>query len=470
MKEPIHIYYTNDLHSHFSYWPKIATFINEARAKKEVEQRTTLLVDTGDHVDRVNHIAEAFKGRGNVALLNALEYDFITLGNNEGITFSRTDLYRLYKDANFSVVCSNLRSQLEQQPSWLTHTGFVTSKDGVKIGILGLTVPYDTFYQLLGWHVDSPDEALEKYISEMHQSVDIIILLSHLGISEDRYIAKLFPEIDVIIGGHTHHLLRTGEYVNETLITAAGKYCSHIGEVILTWDHEKKQLTNKEAYVTNITHLPDDPETVKQLSTLNEAAKKELAQPIVTIDKSLQINWYEETEIMQHLTDILTEYTKADCGFLNSGLLLESFPKGTITYQDVHRICPHPINPAVVYLRGDELIQVIRATLTKQFINFELKGLGFRGKILGRMVFSHLDVRTKQLKNKELSVESIKYNGKPLSTDRWYKVATADTFTFGRLLPEVAKARDKQYFLPETIRDLLVRTLKIHYSDAQKND
>lgn len=463
MRELIHIYYTNDLHSHFEYWPRVASYIKEERTKKLAEQKTTLLVDVGDHVDRVNPIAEAFKGKGNVALMNELDYDFVTLGNNEGITLSRTDLYRLYDQANFTVVCSNLHSQLEKQPGWLSHTAQVTTDSGIKVGILGLTVPYDTFYNLLGWEIDSPYDTLKKYVCHLEKQTDIIVLLSHLGISEDRTIAEQFPEIDVIIGGHTHHLLRTGEYVNETLITAAGKYCSHVGEVILTWDHKTKALYKKEAYTTNITHLEADEKTVKQLSDLKNAADKQLEKPIVTIDKSLTVNWYEKTEIMQHLTNTLTEYTDADCGLLNAGLLLDDFPAGPITYKDVHRICPHPINPAVVYLRGDELIEVIRATLTKQFMQFKLKGLGFRGEVLGRMVFANLDVHTNLLPNGELSVASVQYQDKQLRLDKLYKVATADTFTFGRILPEIAKAKNKQYFLPEMIRDLLVKTLKMYY-------
>jgi|SRR5690625_865106 len=463
MKELIHIFYTNDLHSHFEYWPKVATYIKGERAKKLADEKTSLLVDVGDHVDRVNYMAEAFKGRGNVALMNELGYDFVTLGNNEGITLSQTDLYRLYDRANFSVVCSNLKSNLDQQPGWLTHTAQVTTKKGVKIGILGLTVPYDTFYQLLGWDIESPYDTLEKYLTHLEKQTDIIVLLSHLGISEDRTIAERFPEIDVIIGGHTHHLLRTGEYVNETLITAAGKYCSHVGEVILTWDHEAKTLYKKEAYTTNITHLEDDEKTVQQLSQLNVEADKLFNKPIVTIEEPLVVNWYEETEIMKHLTNTITEYTDAECGLLNAGLLLENFPKGEITYKDVHRICPHPINPAVVYLRGDELTEVIRATLTKQFMQFRLNGLGFRGEVLGRMVFSNLQVQTKPLPNGELFVESIQFHDEKLQPNKIYKVATADTFTFGRLLPEIAKAKNKQYFLPEMIRDLLVKTLKTYY-------
>src|SRR5699024_10231814 len=104
-------------------------------------------------------------------------YDFITLGNNEGITLSRTDLYQLYNEANFLVVCSNLRSQLEEQPNWLYPSAHVTSQQGVKIGILGLTVPYETFYHLLGWKIEPPYMALEKYVESLKATSDIIVLL-----------------------------------------------------------------------------------------------------------------------------------------------------------------------------------------------------------------------------------------------------------------------------------------------------
>src|SRR5690625_3736056 len=136
MKELIHIYYTNDLHSNFKYWPQVATYVKEERAKKRADQKTNILVDVGDHVDRVNPVAEAYLGKGNISLMNDLGYDFVTLGNNEGITLSREKLYELYEDANFSVICSNLRSKDVEQPNWLFQQAQIESVQGVTIGFL----------------------------------------------------------------------------------------------------------------------------------------------------------------------------------------------------------------------------------------------------------------------------------------------------------------------------------------------
>ncbi|MFP3489458.1 bifunctional metallophosphatase/5'-nucleotidase, partial [Staphylococcus sp. SIMBA_130] len=85
-------------------------------------------------------------------------------------------------------------------------------------------------------------------------------------------IARRYDAVDAIIGGHTHHLLRSGEYINNAVITAAGKHCAYIGEVILTWDHKQKKLVKKEAYTADITHLEKDAETEQTLHVmLNEA-------------------------------------------------------------------------------------------------------------------------------------------------------------------------------------------------------
>jgi 5''-nucleotidase/2'',3''-cyclic phosphodiesterase and related esterases len=43
------------------------------------------------------------------------------------------------------------------------------------------------------------------------QGVDIIIALSHAGLDVDREVAAAVPDIDVIVGGHSHSFLYTGK-------------------------------------------------------------------------------------------------------------------------------------------------------------------------------------------------------------------------------------------------------------------
>lgn len=192
------------------------------------------------------------------------------------------------------------------------------------------------------------------------------------------------------------------------------------------------------------------------LSGLQAEADKRLDEIAVTLDEPLEVHWFKHTPIMQALTESVKAWTKADCALLNAGLLMDHFPSGNVTYGDLHRICPHPINPVVVKLRGDELMEVIRASFKSDFMELKLKGFGFRGEVIGRMHFAGLDVATKiQEDGYELVTEAVFNNGAPIDRDKNYLVATADTFTFGRLLPEIARSEVKQYFLPEFLRDLL---------------
>src|SRR5690625_493621 len=459
MKENIYFYYTNDLHSYFDHWPQIVTFLEQKRRERNDRGEQYWTVDIGDHLDRVHPITEATMGKANVELLNEANYDFATLGNNEGITLSHSHLYHLYDKATFDVLCANIHSQTGDNPPWLQRSKIIRTKSNVKIGLFGITAPFSTYYNLLGWETETIDETVAREIYSLKNEADIIILLSHVGIDEDYRMAKLFPEIDCIIGGHTHHLLQHGEYVNNTLLTAAGRHCAYVGEVQLTWDHEQQKLVEKQATTTRITHLHQNYATKQRIAELEEMADVILNKPIIETSEQISIDWFKETNIMKLWTEKLREWTDADCAMLNAGLLIEPFQAGTITYKNVHEICPHPINPCVVTVNGDELQEIVRAVFTEHFMQLELKDFGFRGKKLGKMIFANLDVTTNVYADGTETVKEVLFAGEKLDRNREYKVATADTFTFGRLLPPVARARNKRLFLPEFIREILVQTL-----------
>lgn len=466
MEEKLFFYYTNDLHSNFDQWARVAGYLKEAKEMKRAENQSCWLVDIGDHVDRVHPIAEAFMGKANVQLMNDVGYDIVTFGNNEGITLAHADLYHLYDDATFDIVCANLQNLAGDNPSWFHPSVKVTSLNGVRIGVLGLTAPFNAFYELLDWHILPPLEVLDTYVNDLAKHTDVIILLSHLGITEDQEIARRYDEIDVIIGGHTHHLLRTGEMVNDTIITAAGKHCAFVGEVILTWDPVSQKLVNKEAYTTDITHRAKDLQTEQKLNDLIVQSDKVLEENVVTLGEIIEVSWFKDTPIMEKLTETLRTWTKADCAMLNAGVLLDRFEVGDVSLGDIHRICPHPINPCVVALKGDELMEVIRASFTKEFTELKLKGFGFRGEVLGRMIYAGVEVETEISEDGHEYVKNVTMDGQPIDHGKTYQIATADTFTFGRLLPEIAKSEMKKYFLPEFLRDLLALTLKREYASS----
>lgn len=85
MTEKITILHTNDLHSHLENWPKIRRYLIETRTKLQLEGNQVLVFDLGDAMDRVHPLTEATDGKANVELMNTINYDAVTIGNNEGL-------------------------------------------------------------------------------------------------------------------------------------------------------------------------------------------------------------------------------------------------------------------------------------------------------------------------------------------------------------------------------------------------
>ena len=79
----------------------------------------------------------------------------------------------------------------------------------------------------------------------------------------------------------------------------------------------------------------------------------------------------------------------------------------------------------------------------------QIFGLGFRGKVMGKMIYSGIDI--------EKRTHSFQFfiNGEPLDLNKIYTVAIPDMFTFGQFFPSIYRAKNKQFFLPEFMRHLL---------------
>lgn len=203
-----------------------------------------MTVDIGDHVHRFHSISEATNGLGNTKLLNEALYDYVTIGNNEGITLAKEHLNRLYDDAGFEVLVANLFENEGVRPEWAKPYKLHTTTDGITIAFIGLTVAYPEFYQMLDWHIEDPIEHLESILEEVKDEAHITVVLSHLGKSMDEHMAEHY-DIDVILGAHTHHLFERGVLMNHTLLCCCEKWGRYVGHVQLTVDKEAKKLLKK---------------------------------------------------------------------------------------------------------------------------------------------------------------------------------------------------------------------------------
>ena len=282
MEEVIHIYHINDLHSHFEHWPRIQSFLQERKRWHNEAGDDFFLFDIGDHADRWHPLTEATNGQENVRLLNEVGVQAVTIGNNEGLTFPYDELNHLYDHRQFDVLVANLFDLDGKHPSWVKENVIYETKRGTKMAVTGLTANYAYLYKLLGWKVDNPFEALTEQIATLKDQSDVIVLLSHLGIHDDELIGQQYPDIDVVIGGHTHHIFHEGKMVDNTLLACAGKYGMYVGHIRLTIDNGK--VIDKKAWLYDTNDLPAIDDEQKVVNDLYDKGKDLLSHFVVTLN------------------------------------------------------------------------------------------------------------------------------------------------------------------------------------------
>ncbi len=443
--ETIHIYHTNDIHSHFENWAQISRFVRDKRLEHTKEGDSFFLFDIGDHVDRSHPFTEGTNGKGNVTLLNEAGYDAVTIGNNEGITMSKESLTELYDEAEFDIVLGNLFDENDEFPRWAKESIIYETSKGTKIGIIGATALYTQFYATLGWTITSPREQLKAVAEKLAPLTDIIICLSHMGLPEDEILAAECPVIDVILGAHTHHLFLEGKYINNTLLAATGKFGDYTGHVTIRYDEDKGCIIDKIATVYPTEKLPVDKKDTQKLEELMMTGKKAMEERMFYNPRDLKQNLFAASPLSNLLGRALIDYSDADCAMFNAGIFLGSLDRGWITKETIHSLLPHPINVCVITLSGAELLEVYELSLNEEWPEIKIKGLGFRGVLMGAMIHERFYKNrhgTLFVGNREVFIEGT------------YTLATLDMFTFGFFFPKLEHAQ-KDYCMPELLRDIL---------------
>ncbi len=222
--ETIVFLHTNDHHFDINMLDELESKIKEIRNEYE----DVFLFDAGDifvrHPQRwvVNGtLMEDPQWYGDraiqmVQVMNDLGYQAMTLGNHE---LDYKDFYTLHalEKANFPLLSANMDITTDKIPPTKSYISFQTST-ARKVNVLGLSVASGNPPGIRQKNIfDTAQEYM--YLREVS---DIFLALTHIGLENDARLAEKFPELDVIIGGHSHHLIDEGVFVNDVLIAQAG--------------------------------------------------------------------------------------------------------------------------------------------------------------------------------------------------------------------------------------------------------
>ncbi|QCZ48030.1 putative metallophosphoesterase yunD [Levilactobacillus brevis] len=456
--ERITILHTNDLHSHFENWPRIRRYLKTTRQQVMADGATVYTFDLGDHVDRVHPVSEATNGQQNIQLMNQIGYDGVTIGNNEGLGFVRAQLDHLYDHANFPVILGNLRTpDTHELPDWAIDHRLLTTAAGTRLLVLGLTAPYHLTYPLAGWQILDVQPTLAALLQRYTGQFDVCVLLSHLGLDVDRLLAKRFPQVTVIIGSHTHHLLPHGEHDHQSLLAAAGKFGRYIGkiELSITPDHQVKSAV---ASVTETATLPVVDGDIAEITGLQDLGESILSeQRVANLPTAMEADPTGQPRLVREGLHAIAEYAGTQAAILNAGLFLQDLPSGVVNQNQLHQLLPHNMHVMTVTLSGYDLWRLVQEfELARLFLRrFPQKGMGFRGKIFGELNYLGLayDAVTHQ----------VTWRGEPLSPTRQYHIAMVDHYLFIPFFPTISIVGKNQILYDDLLREVFAQYLARHY-------
>ncbi|MGM1047905.1 MAG: bifunctional metallophosphatase/5'-nucleotidase [Bacillota bacterium] len=451
------ILHTNDIHSHFEMMSANAAVIS--RERKAAGEEAVLVLDIGDHMDRAAVETEGTMGQANVDVINLTGYDAITIGNNEGLTVPVEALETAYSGLLCPVVCCNIFEIIGGKPPAWMKEHVILEKNGIKVGITGATAAFDSFYKLLGWDAKDPEASIAKQVQLLRNQVDVVIVMSHLGITADKAIADRVSGIDIILGGHTHHVLEEPLFINGTAVCGAGKFGHYVGKVELERRAPQEHFTVMSGRCIPVEHTEIDPEVENAVLIHREQAEERLQEAVAVTDRKLEVDYEKESSLANLLAQAVRNHTNTDIAIVNSGQLLGHLPAGQISVGMIHGLCPSPINPCVVKLRGSDILQALEESLLPEFYNKKIMGFGFRGKVLGVLALDGLEVLYNEAGLHYHKITQASIQGVPIEKDREYAVGTLDMFTFKVGYETLAKGQDVLYMLPEFIRDLLRQEL-----------
>lgn len=327
--------YASDTEDKSGSYAQLSTLINQRRK----ENKNVILVEVGDSIqdnsiDLFALTLEEAKNHPIPKVLNYMKYDVFVPGNHE-FNFGMPVLNEILNDIKAKKLAANLYHKDGKR--YLQPTTII-QKDGVKIGIIGLTTPMSAKFEedtgnLKDYKYVSIIEETKKQVKNLKaKKVDAIVAVAHMGIENEnnipetglRDLANAVPEIDAIVAGHMHQDVKS-ETINGVLITEPHRYGTVLSEIDLKFDvndkTKKVKLLGKTATTTPVKNLEADKKVEEIYKPYHEKLREIANEKIGETENDMvpqgkihgvSISFAKDTGMSSFITDVEKYYSKAD--------------------------------------------------------------------------------------------------------------------------------------------------------------
>ena len=322
--------FTNDLHGN------ILAFNTIMELKKD--NSNPLVIDTGDT------FSENFYTRLTADLMRH-NIDIWTPGNHD------MDIIEKLPDSFLKGIYPTKISSNLINEKHIEHL-----KDEIILDLSGVRI---AFIAISGKGKDQQRKYLNQgrvlihKIKSLRKDVDLLVLLSHVGLNEDIRIAEAAPEIDLIFGGHSHTRLKTPVLINKTLILQSGGFGDLVGSLslIIEEGHIKEFSTNfRNTYESSLQR--------DFLNTLNKYRSKK--KTLFKIPTTIAYKRKDLNPITDFILSKMSSLTNTKASLVNSSTLNPLLIEGEITEEDLVYTCGFDSPISILKTSTEKLLKAIK--------------------------------------------------------------------------------------------------------------
>ena len=371
------ILYDNDVHCSVDGYAKMAAL----KAEKQAETPYVTLVSAGDYVQG-GSMGAASKGGYIVTIMNAVGYDYVTLGNHE-FDYAIPRLKELTQELTATVLCCNLIDLTAGKRMFKAYE--IVDYGGTKVAIIGAATPYSfnsstpAYFQddkgeyIYSLCADTYYDMFQNYVNDArNQGADYVVALTHLGddVAYDpinsQELARRTDGIDVILDGHSHSLvperILTNKAGKPVKYSQTAAHFENLGVLTIKPNGEiKLQLVPTKDYKKEDPRVRAITDSLKaEYAALG--ARKIGRNEVLLPAKDSDGDWLVrngETSLGDFCADAFRSILSTDIGICGGGSIRANLPAGEVRFDDIFNVFPFNNTTSIAELSGQEILDVL---------------------------------------------------------------------------------------------------------------
>ncbi|ETN67025.1 5' nucleotidase [Anopheles darlingi] len=339
--------------------------------------------------------------------LNMLPADAMTIGNHE-FDNGVEGVVPFLENIASPVLLVNVDNSGEPEFARFTKS-LVLERGGRRIGLIGVILSTTDTIANTGELVFQDEVETVRAEAEQltAQGVDIIVVISHCGLDVDRVIAaNVGPLVDIIVGGHSHSFLYTGDHPtipmtpvaeyptvieqqpggHRVLIVQASAYTKLVGDIVLYFDGQGiiQRWEGNPVYLAN--EIEPDAEIAAALLpwkvAVDEIGNRRIGATGVELQKATC--GYGECNLGSLIADSMVaafvpraepgQWTYAAVAVLAVGGIRVGLFRGDLAFKNLIEVLPFENGLVCFEMRGDHLIELLEYSVEKSWDDDRFNG------------------------------------------------------------------------------------------------